>query len=488
LKRKNILIIAGAVVIALAAGYPASSWYLGKRIEAAHKQIDTQIPTLPFVRLVSHEYERGIFSARETVVLEIFDTPAEDAADSTTPFRITLKNAIRHGPFLNGAFAMGSVDGSVEFSDEIQKYVLEASGGKPAMEFHAVSSLTGNGQFSLSNPAFSLVMAVAFPGGSGQFKLSSPAFQLSLPGKTEDEKSTLSGDGLELSGEVGRGLARYSIHGGLPRLEMTTPKGRRMTLTRLMIDFEQERMFSGELIFTGPQKFSLAGLEIDPGPGSDDDDDDDDGLPKFALTAFEGDFQTQASGEFVDMRGKIGAGGLRVGEQEHGPAAFDYSLNHLHARSLGTLISKFAVLLDKNKRLKETLESMKSDFISLLTQDAILSIDRIAFRLPDGDVNFNIRFRLDDGKPEDFNSMLRLIGKIDTSAELSLPEKSIDMLLSNPGKGDDFATAAGEILDRLVQQDYVTNDNGILHTRVVFRNGQLQLNDKPFNPMTLLNQ
>ncbi|MDR0380308.1 MAG: YdgA family protein [Candidatus Accumulibacter sp.] len=468
MKRKNILITAGAAAIVLAAGYPVSSWYLGKRIETAHERIDARIATLPFVRLVSHEYDRSVFSARETIVLEIPGALAEDAANSPS-LRVTLKNAIQHGPFPNGtAFAAGSAAGVVEFDEEIRKHVQEAFGGKPAMEIHTVYNFTGG----------------------GRSRLSSPAFQLVLPGETEDAQITLSGDGLELSGEFSQGLARYSIRGGIPRFEMTAPESRRMTLTRLTIDAEQERLFPDELLFTGSQKISLAGLEIDPGPNPDDDE-----LPKFALAELVYDLQARVSGEFIDQRTQIGAAGLRIGEQEYGPVAYDYSLNHLHARTLGALVGKLAsvdpgALLDEKKRLTKAFEPMKSDFISLLIQGAVLSVDRVAFRLPEGDVSFNARFRLDDGKPEDFNSPLRLIGKFDTTAELSLPEKSVGTFLDSTDEEEarSRAETVSEIVDRLVRQGYAANDNGILRIHLVFNKGQLLLNDKPFNPMTLLMQ
>ena len=131
---------------------------------------------------------------------------------------------------------------------------------------------------------------------------------------------------------------------------------------------------------------------------------------------------------------------------------------------------------------------MKGDFIALLPHGAILSIDRVAFHLPEGEVKFNANFRLDDSKAEDFNNPLRLFGKLDAAAELVLPASSVGTLLGSADAedGEDYAETANEIVARLVRQGYVTNDNGILGTRLVLNKGQLLLNDKPFNPMTLL--
>lgn len=469
MKRKNILVAATAALIVIAAGYPASSWYFGGQIETAHRQIDAHIATLPFVKLVSHDYERGLFDARETIVIEVPGAFARGAGDSK-PVRIVLKNVIQHGPFPGFAtFATGRVTSVVEFDEEIQKKVLEAFDGKPAVEIQTVYGF-----------------------GDGHFTLVSPAFRFDLPGGTERPPLTFSGDGLELSGEFNRELARYSVRGGAPRFEMSDPEGRRMALNGLQIDAQQQRLFPDELLFVGSQRFSLAGLEIDPGANGNEDE-----PPKLALKDIKYEVDAQASGEFIDVSARTGATGLRIGEEEHGPVAYDYSLKHLHARTLGTLTRKLSSMdpetLRNQKRLSKAFEPMKGDFIALLTNGAILSVDRVVFRLPEGEVGFNASFKLDGGKAEDFNSTLRLLGKLDTTAELSLPGKSIGALLGdldaeNEEEAQTRVQTAEEIITRLVRQGYVTDENGLLRTRLVFSKGQLLLNDKPFNPMTLLMQ
>jgi uncharacterized protein YdgA (DUF945 family) len=471
LKRKNIL-AAAVVVVALAAGYPASSWYFGRQIETAHRQIiDTQIAVLPYVKLIRYDYERGLFKANETITVEIPHGLLTRGRADSEPLRITLKNLIQHGPFPGfSAFGAGRAESVVEFDEEIQKKVLEAFGGKPAAEIRTLYDF----------------------GGGGRSTLTSPAFRVTLPGGTEDSQVTLSGEGLELSGEFARGMTQYSTRGDAPRFEVVDREGRRMVLTGLKIDAQHQRLFPDELIFVGSQRFSLDGLEIDPGPNEGEDE-----LPKFALKELKYDVQAQASGEFVDESARIGAAGLRIGEQEHGPVAYDFSLKHLHARTLGTLTRKLLAMdpevLRNQEQLPKALEPMKADFVALAVNGAILSIDRVTFRLPEGEVSFNASFRMNDGKAEDFNNPLRLFGKLDTTAELVLPGKSIGALLSNidaedEEKAKNRAEAADEIIAKLVRQDYVTDDNGILGVRLIFSKGQLLLNDKPFNPMDLLKQ
>ena len=185
MKRKNISLAVAAAAVLVAAAYPASSWYFGRQIEAAHAEIDAKIAALPYLKLIRHDYERGLFDASETITVEIpaalFRMPplpakparpqADEAAPETSeppqaqqaspapapalpPLRITLKTAVRHGPFPDfSAFAAGSATTVVEFDEAIQKKVLEAFGGKPAAEIRTLYDFAGGGRSTVASPA-----------------------------------------------------------------------------------------------------------------------------------------------------------------------------------------------------------------------------------------------------------------------------------------------------------------------------------------------
>jgi uncharacterized protein YdgA (DUF945 family) len=490
LKRKNI-ILAAAVIAVLAAGYPASSWYLGRQIEATNGQIDAKIAMLPFLRLVRHDYERRLFDAEETLVIEIPvvlprmpSPPAETAkspeapreaapAPAAPPLRVTLKNAIRHGPlFESGAFAAASATTTIEFDEVLQAKIQETFGGKPPARIRTLYGFGGGGRSTIGSPAFGIV----------------------IPGKTADEQATLSGDGLEMSIEFGRGMERYSLRGSAPRFELTQTDGPRLTLTGFAIEAEQRRLFpDAPLFYVGTQSFSLAGLEIDPGQR-----DGQDKQPKIALSEIKYDTRTSASGEFIDLIAHTGAAGLRIGEQDYGPAAYDFSMKHLRARTLMEIDREFMTLyarqesLRDQKQLLQALAPLKDKFIALLIDDSILSIDRIAFRLPEGEAKFNISVRLLDAKAEDFGNLLILLGKLDAAAELALPGALVKTLAmaNDKAKNEEEAQkrgqAAEELIDNLAQLGYIAIDNGLLKSRLALKGGQLLVNDKPFNPLAIL--
>jgi uncharacterized protein YdgA (DUF945 family) len=496
LNKKYIIPAVVVVVAVLAAGYPVSSWFLGQRVEAAHGKLDEKLAALPFVKLVRHDYRRGVFGADETIDLEISaalfhrappktaESPEEarqEPAAASVPLRLTLKTAIRHGPWLDGAFAAASGTSVIEFNEAIQQKVLEAFGGKPPAEIRTVYDFDGGGRSTMTSPAF---------------KTTLPA-----PGATEDAPITLSGEGLEMAVEFTKGLARYSLRGILPRFELTQSDGPRVTLTKLNVEADAERLFSDEpMFYVGAQKISVARMEIDPDQSSAEQPKP----PKVSLKEIRYDVRTLASGEFIDMIAQTGATGLLVGEQDYGPVAYDFSMKHLRARELTALNREIMALyakpevLQDTKRLLRALAPMKGKFIALLLDDPVLSIDRIAFRLPDGDAKLNLSLRLVDAKTGDFTNPLAnliLLGKLDATAELSIPVSLIKTLSriggdedeeyeDEEGAGRDAATEA--LIARLVQQGYVTDNNGILASRIVFSEGKLRVNDKPFNPMSMM--
>ncbi len=483
--QKNVTVAAAAVAAVLAAGYPASSWYLGKQIEATHAEIDAKIAAIPYLKLVRHDYQRNLFSADEIITIEIpaalFPVPAgqERAAGTTEPqpeakasapqppLRFTLKTVIQHGP-LPGftSFAAGSASTVVEFDDPIQKKVAEAFGGKPALDIQTRYDFQGGGQGTLK---------------------SSP-FKTLIPGQSANSQAILSGDGLEIVVDFTRHMEQYSLRGGAPRFELAEPNGPRMTMTGLRMESRQQRMFADDpLLYSGSQQFSLAEVSIDPGPENGE---------KIGLKDLTYDVQVPASGDFVDVIARMGAGTVQIGEQNYGPASYDFSLKHLHARKLMTLNRSFMAIYTKPEMLQDQaqlmqeLAPMKDQFVALLLDSPVLSLDRISFRTPEGEAKISASVRLVDVKAEDFANPMLLPAKIDAAADIALPATLVTMLAGGKAESEEEAQLIKEMAEQsvanIVEQGYATLEGGLLKTRITFKAGQLLVNDKPFNPMAVM--
>lgn len=496
--KKNVTVAAAAVAVLLAAGYPASSWYFGRQIQAAHAEIDAKIAAVPYLKLVSHDYQRSLFDATETVTIEIPlamfhvppiggapaipspepTAPAEAAPDAPQaaqpaqapaplpPLRITLKTSIQHGPFPGfNALAAGSATTVIEFDDPIQKKVLEAFGGKQPMDIRTVYDFQGGGRSTVT----------------------SPAFKLAMKGQIEGTQATLSGDGLQTAIEFTRSMERYSMRGDAPRFELSDPNGPRLTMTGMRIEADQQRLFADDpLLYAGSQLVSIAALEIDPGAEKGQ---------KIALKEMKYDVQLPVAGEFVDLIAKFGAGEVRVGEQNYGPAAYDFSLKHLHARKLAALNRDFMALYSKPEALQDpqqlmqSIAPMKDKFVALLLDNPVLSLDRIAFRLPEGEAKISASVRLIDAKAEDFAIPMMLIAKLEAAADVALPAALATTLAAGKEASEEEVQmrkqGAEQSIANLVQQGYAANENGVIKSRIAFKGGQLLVNDKPFNPMMM---
>ena len=110
--KKTWLALLAAPVVA----YPAAAWYLGSQVESTLSAQYEQVETLPYMKLVERSYERGVFSATESVTIELFgammQTLRQAAPDgqAAEPMRIRFSSQIQHGPFAGGALAAAVVD------------------------------------------------------------------------------------------------------------------------------------------------------------------------------------------------------------------------------------------------------------------------------------------------------------------------------------------------------------------------------------------
>jgi uncharacterized protein YdgA (DUF945 family) len=489
LSQNKVTVAAAAVAAVIAVGYPAASWYLGKQIEATHAEIDAKIAAIPYLKLVRHDYQRGLFSADETITIEIpsslfrMPTPQEPPADPSAaqpearpdappaaplpPFRLTMRTAIQHGP-LPGfkTFGAGSASTVIEFDEAIQKKIAEAFGGKPALDIQTFYNFQGGGHGTLKSPPFKII----------------------IPSEGKASQAIFSGDGLEMNVEFTRHMQQYSMRGSAPRFELIEPSGPRIAMTGLRMESSQQRMFEDDpLLYSGSQQITLAEISVDPGQ---------EGGPKIGLKEIKYDVQVPAAGEFVDVIARMGATTVQVGEQNYGPANYDFSLKHLHARklmainrSLMALYTKPELLQDQGQLL-QAMAPMKDQLVALLLDNPVLSLDRLSFRMPEGEASVSASVKLVDVKAEDFANPLLLPAKIDASADIAFPSKLVLTLSGGKAQNEEEATMLGQMaqhsIDNVVQHGYATLDGGILKSRITFKTGQLLVNDKPFNPMALM--
>ena len=482
--KSKLTVVAASVVAVLAVGYPASAWYLGSQIEKAHADVRTMMAAQPYLKIVNQSYERGLFGASETTTIEIpaalfhppgtqteeGDAPAEKPTEEP-PIRITVKTAIKHGPLAGfSTLAAGSEVSTIEFDDPVRAKIAEAFG---------------------SEQPFDIRTTYDFQGG-GRSTFASKPFKLALPGDTPESNATFSGEPVELVMEFSKGLADYTLRGTVPDFTVSEANGSGLSAKGMVLDSQLKRVFPDEpLLYAGSQKLTVAEISVTPGT-----DEQAGPKQKVALRELAYDVQVPVSGDFLDVIAKLGVNVVQVGEQNYGPANYDFSLKHLHGRKLATLSRAFTALYAKpevfadQSQLLQAMAPLATPFFDLLADGPVFSIDRMAFRTADGEASFSASISLNDPKPDDFSNPLMLVAKLDASAAIAVPTALVDSLLGS-GESEEAPLAqpgAASTLDQFKQQGYITVENNLLKTNATFKNGQLQVNGKPFNPMEAMMQ
>ncbi len=486
--KNKMTVVAASVAAVLAVGYPASAWYLGSQIEKAHADVRTMMAAQPYLKIVNESYERGLFSASETTTIEIpaalfhpvgseaegteeGDAPAEKPM-AEPPIRITVKTAIQHGPLAGfSTLAAGSEVSTIEFDDPVRAKIAEAFGSEQPFDIHTTYDFQGGGRSTFA----------------------SKPFKLALPGDTPESNATFSGEPIELVMDFSKGFADYTLRGTAPDFTVSEANGSILSAKGMALDSQLKRVFPDEpLLYAGSQKLTIAEISVTPGA-----DEQAGPKQKVALKELAYDVQVPVSGDFLDFIAKLGVNVVQVGEQNYGPAYYDFSLKHLHGRKLATLSRAFTALYAKpevfadQSQLLQAMAPLATPFFDLLADGPVFSIDRMAFRTADGEASFNASIKLNDPKPDDFSNPLMLLAKLDAGAAIALPTALVDTLIGI-GKSEEETPlaqqSAANTLEQFKQQGYITVENNQLKSSVTFKNGQLQVNGKPFNPMAALMQ
>ena len=505
----KLSVAAAAVAATLAVAYVGSAWYFGKEIEAAHREIDARLATVPYVKLVRHDYERGLFSAKETLTLEFapalfvpamvspaLPKVADDTAsaaelgdegeneeeadtDASTemvppaqpaplaPIQVSFKSTIEHGPFPGfNAFGAGRAQTEVVFDDTIQPKLDAAFSGQPALRIATLYQISGGGQMRLTSPAFKSDMTLDASG----------------------KKASVSSEGVDLTLDFTRDFVQYAVQGGAPRFEMADENGTKLIATGLRIDGQAKRLFADEpMFYTGKQQISLAELNVETAQA---------GAPKIAIKAFKYEMDAPVTGDILDIVAKIGAEEINVADRNYGPAHYDFSFKHLGARKIAALDRQIMALYAKQPSLQDPAQAMqffaplREPLLDLLADNPRFAIDRLSFRTPDGDAVLTATLGLNGATAVDVVNPMALMQKIDLAADLSFPVSLLDTMQAagSDTDVDEAATrkqATEQSLAIFVQQGYATLDAGIVKTKLSFNGKDLLINGQPFNPLSL---
>ncbi|KAF7598714.1 MAG: hypothetical protein CGU28_09960 [Candidatus Dactylopiibacterium carminicum] len=274
----------------------------------------------------------------------------------------------------------------------------------------------------------------------------------------------------------------YRLLARAPGLSFSLGENRRLTMTELRMQARGERLpQEGSEIQPGEVHIALDTLSLS-----------DESSPERAFDLGKLHYQVDlaVTGDFLDLNARIGAQTLRTGDQEHGPADYDFSASHLNIPALLQIRERYRALQDDPQMATQpfaVLGAVGEPLQQLLQQQPVFKVDRLAFQTADGQTQASARLAMGALDPAASGNLLAMLGRLELQAELKLPEALALSLADRRGAfpEEDAGVARMRMLaqrtqlQRLVDQGYLVREDGLLHTRVEMRQGAIMLNGKP---------
>jgi uncharacterized protein YdgA (DUF945 family) len=487
---KKSTVIGIVVALALLA-YPVTAWWTGKQVETRLAEQYKMLEEMPFVKVVKRDFQGGFASSQETVTFELFgdtfrslakaqkealasnpDTAHDPAAaELMKPAQITVRTNIKHGPFAGGGLVAAVADSELVFDDKMKAELAKVFGDKKPLAVHTVFNFGGGGSSSVTSPAF----ATTVPAEGGA-------------------SNRVSWEGIKLDVDFASGMKSFTLRGAAPKLEVHDSKGVHMVMSGLQLEGKQQRIFDDEpLLYSGAQNFKIAQINFSAPAAADNADAAGDKSVLVKNVTY--DISTPVNGEFIDIAAKMGAASVLVDKHDYGPVHYDLSFKRLHARTTAKLYRAMMKMysdpaaMARNSDPGKTLALLAEPAMELLKHNPEFAIDRISFKSPQGEALVSAHVRLKDAKPEDLSNPLMMIAKLEAGADLALPEALLAEAGAAKAQSEEEKQVQRQMfaaqIEAFAGQGYVTRAGGLLKSKIEFKNGQLTVNGKPFDPRAM---
>jgi len=349
MKKGRGWIVAGVLLLGVVAAAPLM---MGQGIESTVKGVVDKSLTGPtsllaqnglasYVKVSEHTYSRGALDSSETLKVDL-GCPGQEST------RLEFKNRIQHGPF-PGFKSMGlaSVDTEVVLPDPVQSQLDKAFGGQK-WNVHTLVNFDGSSTSTLNLPAGSMNQdgtRMEWQAGSGQVRSSG----------TSDV---------------------YSLN--FPKAVVTAPAGEGVTLENLRLEGNTQQLKDYKNLTQGSQKASLGRMSFKAGGQS------------VALENLSLDTGSRIRGDDSGFDFALQAGKLSLGRQTVSDITLTLGMDKLKAASLEQLMGASSSLSSgvcNPSSVDPTSLGLKliSPLLELLQGGPRLRIDRLAFKVPEGE-------------------------------------------------------------------------------------------------------
>lgn len=479
--------IAIAVVAALAVGYPASAWYTGQRLEAKLNKTEKTDPLLSNFKVVQQSYKRGIFSSTQEQTYELnlasalpgvplpgmtgsFQEGADAQAETpvmtpeqmeelnklSKPIQIRVINHIKHGP-VPGIFgiAAGKVDTELVLDPAVVAEIKKIFGDKKFLEITTILNYSGG----------------------GTLKLNSPAFTTTAPGITPTK---VDWKGVKMEVGFDEGYNKVSLDLTAPGLDAADANGAaNFKMGEIKIKGDAQRVIPGGMIFVGKTKANVASMDFSSQAG--------DG---FNVKDVSIESDSSHKNDLLEMGIKFGVASIKVKEVELNNFHYDYSVKNIHAPTLNKLAVEFSAAsksANPSAQIAAFEGIWKKYAMEFLKYDPSIALDRLSISGKGGEFKTSAKVKLPGVTEADFSNPNILMNKVEADMDVSLAdpliEEVINLTQKDPNARSMMLSGAKASIGAMEGQGYILRKDKTLSSQIVWKNGKLTINGKPYPAM-----
>ena len=497
-----------AVVVALGAVYTGTSWWLGQRVEAQYTSLlDRVAAQLGPDKIAERRYDRGLFGAQSTVVLQFRvpdgeapeaaeETPGADPAkpegsdgpESVRIVRVTLQDDIRHGPLAGWRPAAARVRTqliSVEgLDDETRQLFAKAS----APEVVTYVGFGGNYQGNVHLPAGELTdpkrpeSRAQWQALDYDFDLSADATQFS--GKLQWPQMSLQMEGAEASDGLDAPSTAPDAAAAPPATSTT-----RVDLKGLVLNFAYHQPTGQWLMPLGKSDGQLEAFTVTHRAGRQTEF-----KPTLALKALRLESETTENAGLLDaVTRAVGPGSL--GATEFKEIRYESKFSRIDSQALATAQLLLMAFVSGTPDKQPVDDAAIRDMAQRWMNAKPAYSDRYSATAQDGQVGemgYEMSLRdapsPDSALPDGMPWFFALLQRLHVSADMRLPKTflpAIAGMLNDPGMQPG---ALAEMADDFARRGWLQDDAGVWVGKVEYGQGALTLNGKPFSLQSLMTE